>query len=187
MTTRITVPLPVKGSASLTQFGATLGHRLPDDKHLRQVTLPAGWSGNEQYGKRHGVWGGLVDEHGRSRANVGWTIHLTDVERNLGYETANLVLIPLHVYAMNVAERGDRLVMDDAWATPAAMTAVVSERIRTLQHLADTTDRTIAQFGDHWMGEHFGWASGQRRQYAEKLTANEALLERVQRDLSNVN
>jgi hypothetical protein len=180
MTDRITVTIPVKGSKSLAALGASLGARLPDDKHLRKVTLPAGWSGDETFGKRHGVCDHLIDQHGRTRANIGWTIHLTNVEQNLGYETAVLVLIPLHVYAMGVAEHGDRLVMDDAWATPAAMADVVSERIRTLRHLVDASDRSIARWGDHWLGEYFGQASDQRRQRAEKLAANEVLLGCVQ-------
>jgi hypothetical protein len=162
--------LPADGLADLARYGVIAGRRVHQARQFRHVTLPPGWAGvNGSYG----MWDRVVDQHGRTRAVISWQPY------DYPAPSSKTLVIDVGIYALSVAERGAPFALDDEWATPEAFTAAVRDRIGTLQHLVDADDQSMAQWGDHWLGEHFGWLSEWRASKAAKLAANQALLARV--------
>lgn len=158
--------LPAKGADDLARYGVALGRRVRQARQFRHVGLPAGWTGR---GERFGVWTHVVDQYGRTRAKVGW--------EPFDYPpAAYTTVVEVWQYVLSVAEHGEPFAMDEVWATPQAVADATRDRIRTLRQLLATDDQSIERWGDHWLGDHFGWASDVRRKRADKLAAQRVLL-----------
>ncbi|MCQ8194668.1 hypothetical protein [Streptomyces rugosispiralis] len=158
--------LPAKGADDLARYGVVLGRRVRQARQFRHVGLPAGWTGR---GDRFGVWTHVVDQYGRTRARVGW--------EPFDYPpAARTTVVEVWQYVLAAAEFAEPFAMDEVWATPQAVADALIERIRGLRQLISTDNRSIERWGDYWLGDHFGWASDQRRKRVAKLAANQALL-----------
>ncbi|WP_431776273.1 hypothetical protein [Streptomyces cucumeris] len=158
--------LPAEGADDLARYGVALGRRVRHARRFRHVGLPPGWAGR---GERFGVWTHVLDQYGRTRAKVSWEPFDYPV-------AAHTTVIEVWQYVLSVAEYGEPFALDAVWATPQAVADAVSERIRCLRHLIATDDQSIELWGDYWLGDHFGWATDQRRKRADKLAAHQALL-----------
>lgn len=98
----------------LRALGFVLGGPDPGDPMFRPVTLPGGWRKERT---DHSMWSKVVDELGRPRLTVFYKAAFYDRDAFINVQTVS-------GYAFDVIN-GAKLVLDDTWATAAAMREAV--------------------------------------------------------------
>lgn len=107
--------LPTQGSddPAFLALGFTFGEPHKHDPLFRPATLPAGW---KKQAKEHAMGSSVVDELGRERVSVFYKAAYYD-------RRADMHLNTVYGYVMHLEYEKGTPVLDDAWATPEAVTA----------------------------------------------------------------
>jgi hypothetical protein len=92
-------------------LGFTFGEPDPDDPMFCPATLPPGWT---RKGSDHAMWSHLLDEHGRQRVAIFYKAAFYD-------RKAHMRIVSLDWYVTCHIEHDGPLILDDKWATSAAV------------------------------------------------------------------
>lgn len=105
--------LPTQGSddPEFLKLGFTFGEPHAHDPLFRPATLPAGW---KKQAKEHAMGSAVVDEHGRERVSVFYKAAFYD-------RRADMHLVTVFGYVSTLLYYGGEPVLDDEWATAAAV------------------------------------------------------------------
>ncbi|MFE9296575.1 hypothetical protein [Streptomyces niveus] len=124
-------------------LGFTFAQPAAADPLFAPATMPAGWT---RQGSDHDMWSYLLDEHGRRRASIFYKAAFYS-------RSASMNLIGVGGYVREQALKGQPIITDDTWATPAALTEAarrfIEEADDRIAHFTEQGDHeAIAQFTD---------------------------------------
>lgn len=107
-----TLPTRVSGErADWEALGFTFGAQDPADPLFTTTMLPLGWSREHT---QQPMWQVLRDEHDRIRARIFYNASPSARHADMHLET-------LHAYIEDRLGAGEQPVLDETWATPAAV------------------------------------------------------------------
>lgn len=152
------IPTRISGAdeQALTDLGFALGEEVDGDPMFRRATLPPGW---KRDGSDRSMWSYIVDALGRRRCSIFYKAAFYD-------RSAHISVTGVHGYVSECLYDGKAPVLDEQWATKAAVLAEL-ERIR---------DRESEQIDF--------WTQHSNQQYAdesrEKVARCDALRQRIE-------
>lgn len=105
--------LPTQGSSDpeFLRLGFTFGEPHKHDPLFRPATLPEGW---KKVAKDHAMGSAIIDELGRERVDVFYKAAYYD-------RRADMHLNTVYGYVMHLEYEKGTPVLDNSWATPAAV------------------------------------------------------------------
>lgn len=129
----------------LEALGITVGDPVDGDPLFRHVTLPDGWT---RRGTDHPQWSEVVDTYGRARVRVFYKAAFYD-------RKADAHVLSLFSYVGDCARRGEPVIYDDEWATPARIADAAAAQ---LGHIDDEIHRFeqvgMTDAAEHSRGHH---------------------------------